>query len=135
MTFDPLTIEVLRDGSKSLLRARTGSIAIQGELSIEECDRLAALFQQEALQLRQERNRVPSPTHYDLLGLTRTATADEVQAAYRTRAKDLHPDTNAAGSTLAMQQLNQAYAVLGDPQQRQQYDMTLNSFTSTKETA
>ena len=125
-TLEPLIIEIIHEEAKTQLRARTGSIAIQGRLSAEECDRLAALFQAEGLRQRRDRHRVPSPTHYDLLGVTRTASANEIQSAYRARAKDIHPDTNAAGSTLAMQQLNHAYAVLGDPEQRHQYDQTLS---------
>jgi DnaJ domain len=121
---EPLILEIIHEEAETRLLARTGSMAIQGSLSVEEGDRLAALFQQEALRLRRERNRVTSPTHYDRLSVTRTATADEIQSAYRALAKQQHPDV--AGDTAAMQQLNQAYAVLGDPQQRQQYDMTLN---------
>jgi DnaJ-domain-containing protein 1 len=125
MTFEPLTIEVLRDGAETRLLARTGSIAIQGSLSAEACDRLAALFGQEAIRLRRERNAVPPPDFYTVLGVTRTATTDEIKDAFRTKAKAFHPDTSAHdGET--MTQLNRAYEVLNDSQQRQQYDMTLS---------
>ena len=125
--YEPLILDMLHDEAGVVLRARAGSSSVVGSLRVEECDRLAALFQAEGLRQRRARHRVPAPTHYDLLGVTRTATADDIQAAYRTRAKDMHPDTNAAGSTLAMQQLNHAYAVLGDPPQRHRYYMTLRS--------
>jgi hypothetical protein len=126
MIYSPLEFDLLHDAEGTRLRARTGTIAIEGSLDPEQCDRLSQRFQQEALRQRRERNRIPSPTHYDLLGLARTATADQIQAAYRTRAKEFHPDTSATDSTIEMQRLNSAYAVLGDPPQRQRYDTTLN---------
>ena len=123
---ESLLVSILHDEGGAVLQARAGTASVVGRLTADECDRLAALFQAEGLRQRRDRHRVPSPTHYDLLGLARTASANEIQAAFRARAKYIHPDTNAAGSTLAMQQLNHAYAVLGDPEQRHQYDQTLS---------
>lgn len=63
------------------------------------------------------------PTHYDTLGVARTASAAEVRAAYRAAARDHHPD--AGGDRGRMQALNAAWAVLGDPARRAAYDRAL----------
>lgn len=57
---------------------------------------------------------------YQILGVDRRATADEIKAAYRRLASQHHPDKG--GDKERFQEIQQAYAVLGDQQQRQQYD-------------
>jgi curved DNA-binding protein CbpA len=71
-------------------------------------------------------------THYDTLGVSSDASASEVRAAYIARARALHPDRHAgrdasdvARSERAMQEVNIAWSVLGDPAARQAYDATL----------
>ena len=62
--------------------------------------------------------------HYEVLGLDRGASADEVKKAYRRLARELHPDVNPSGEAAErFKQVTHAYDVLSDPQQRQQYDM------------
>lgn len=57
---------------------------------------------------------LPAPKHWsDVLGVARTATADQISDAYRDRARKAHPD--AGGSTAAMAELNAARdAALGE---------------------
>ena len=65
------------------------------------------------------------PDHYELLGLTTQATATDIRAAYRRKAKELHPDISTdrdAHKKMAL--VNKAYEVLSDPTSRQQYDRT-----------
>lgn len=59
--------------------------------------------------------------HYDVLGVPRTATADEIKLAYKRKARETHPD-KPTGSTVKFQEVGAAYAVLGDPAKRAEYD-------------
>lgn len=58
--------------------------------------------------------------HYQTLGISRTATADEIKRAYRRMASQHHPDKG--GDTGRFQQIQEAYDVLSDAQRRQEYD-------------
>ncbi len=61
---------------------------------------------------------------YDILGVQRRATADELKSAFRKKAKELHPDRNPgdAKSEQSFKELNEAYDVLRDDQKRAAYD-------------
>ena len=124
MSLEPLTLTLTRTGTDAQLHVRSGYSILAGSITVEELDRLTTLFSAEALALRRARYRLAIPTHYDTLGVSRTATADEIQSAYRAAAKRQHPDLSGSETGAAMAQINHAYAVLGDPQSRQQYDAT-----------
>lgn len=64
---------------------------------------------------------------YAVLEVARTATADQVRAAFRRRAKQTHPDAYvpANWSNVGFIQVKSAYDVLGDPEARQRYDLSL----------
>jgi len=66
---------------------------------------------------------VATPSHYEVLGVSASATQAEVRAAYRAAARDHHPD--AGGDAAHMRALNVAWAVLGDPVRRAAYDRAL----------
>jgi molecular chaperone DnaJ len=61
---------------------------------------------------------------YAVLGITPEASADDVKKAYRKLARQHHPDANAgdASAERRFKEVGEAYAVLSDPEQRQQYD-------------
>jgi molecular chaperone DnaJ len=62
--------------------------------------------------------------HYEVLGVDRGASADEIKRAYRKLARELHPDVNpSAVASDQFKLVTHAYDVLSDPQQRQQYDL------------
>jgi curved DNA-binding protein CbpA len=70
-------------------------------------------------------------THYEVLGVPRTATHAEIRAAFRTAARRHHPDaTLSAGvpprADDQMAQLNEAWRVLGDQRRRLDYDRALD---------
>ena len=66
-------------------------------------------------------------THYDNLKISRNATTQEIKKAYRRLARQYHPDRNgnSAESQRIMKIINQAYAVLSDPESRRAYDRKL----------
>lgn len=61
--------------------------------------------------------------YYEVLGVARNATPEEVKRAFRKKAKECHPDTNPSPEAEAQfKELGEAYDVLSDAQKRQIYD-------------
>lgn len=61
---------------------------------------------------------------YDVLGVSRTASDDEIKAAYRALAKKYHPDLNPGKKDIEtkFKEVNGAYDILGDTEKRKKYD-------------
>lgn len=61
--------------------------------------------------------------YYEVLGVPRSASAEELQRAFRTLARRYHPDVNSDPSAEErFKEINEAYHVLSDPQTRARYD-------------
>ena len=59
--------------------------------------------------------------YYHILGVSKSASQDDVKTAFRKLAHQHHPDKT-GGDDKKFKELNEAYQVLGDPQKRQKYD-------------
>jgi DnaJ-class molecular chaperone len=60
---------------------------------------------------------------YEILGVSKSATKEEIKSAYRKLALQFHPDRNkAADAEEKFKEINEAYEVLSDPQKRSAYD-------------
>lgn len=64
---------------------------------------------------------------YNILGVSRTATMEEIKNTYRQLVKQYHPDINKTPEAeMKMKNINEAYDVLGDPENKGRYDIVFN---------
>lgn len=59
--------------------------------------------------------------YYEILGVPKTASQDEIKKAFRKRAHQLHPDKS-GGDEAKFKELNEAYQAISDPEKRKRYD-------------
>src|SRR5712671_863106 len=63
--------------------------------------------------------------YYKALGVSESATPEDLKKAYRRLAKKYHPDANPNDSSAAerFKEISEAYSVISDPEKRKQYDL------------
>ena len=68
--------------------------------------------------------------YYEILGVSPNASSREIRKSYIILAKKYHPDTTSLPKDIAnekMTKINEAYAILSDPEARNLYDSTVNA--------
>lgn len=69
--------------------------------------------------------------YYDILGVSKSASAEEIKRAFRKKAHEYHPDKQ-GGDAQKFKEINEAYEVLSDPEKRKQYDTYGQTFEQAR---
>jgi hypothetical protein len=83
--------------------------------------------QKELERYNQMKWDIPTPTHYDILGVDRNATQDEITKQYRKLVLVWHPDQNTVNLDVVehLKTINKSYKVIRDKDKRREYDTSL----------
>lgn len=73
-----------------------------------------------------------SKDYYEILGVEKNASNDEIKKAYRRLALKYHPDKGENGDAEKFKEINEAYQVLGDETKRQQFDQYGQAFNGAQ---
>ncbi|MCV0400502.1 MAG: DnaJ domain-containing protein [Nitrosopumilus sp.] len=73
-------------------------------------------------EFREALNNDRLPNYYEIIGVTKDATPDEIKRKFRELAKKTHPDKTKQNSEEEMARLNKAYEILSDKERREKYD-------------
>ncbi len=76
-------------------------------------------------EFREALNNNELPNYYEIIGVEKNATQEEIKKKFRELAKKTHPDKTKKDSEEAMAELNKAYEVLSDKERRDKYDKYL----------
>ena len=76
-------------------------------------------------EFRDAANNDELPNYYDVIGVSKNATPDEIKKKFRELAMKTHPDKTKEDSENEMAELNKAYEILSDKERREKYDRYL----------
>jgi len=76
-------------------------------------------------EFREAANDDNLPNYYEIIGVAKDATPDEIKKKFRELAMKMHPDKTKEDSEDEMAELNKAYEVLSDKERREKYDRYL----------
>ncbi|NQV39208.1 MAG: J domain-containing protein [Nitrosopumilus sp.] len=78
-------------------------------------------------EFREALNNDELPNYYEIIGISKDATYDEIKKKFREQAKKTHPDKTKENSEKEMAELNKAYEILSDNERREKYDRYLKA--------
>ena len=76
-------------------------------------------------EFRDAANNDELPNYYEVIGVSKNATPDEIKKKFRELAMKTHPDKTKEDSEDKMAELNKAYEILSDKERREKYDRYL----------
>lgn len=76
-------------------------------------------------EFREALNNDELPNYYDVIGVSKDATPEEIKKQFRKLAKKTHPDKTKENSEEEMAELNKAYEILSNKERREKYDKYL----------
>ena len=89
------------------------------------CVYCGSKIEHEETENKESKNKIR--TYYEILEITQDASEEVIKASYKALVKKLHPDNmhNPEDYNKSILEINEAYAVLSDPQKRKEYDKKL----------
>ena len=81
----------------------------------------------EEKEFRDELANQNLPDYYEILGIKKDATAEQIKKSFRELAKKTHPDKTKEDSEQEMIKINKAYEILSDEKSKEKYDRYFNS--------
>ena len=92
----------------------------------DDSERLGSKSTEDDEEFRKAVDESSLPNYYQILGLEKDATPNEIKQRFRKLAKELHPDkTTAEDAENKMMEINKAYEILSDSERRTRYDKYL----------
>ncbi|KAM5369266.1 hypothetical protein ACJZ2D_009087 [Fusarium nematophilum] len=121
---EPSYTKARKTKANALGAAERWEDAVNEWKSIQELDPEDRNVQREIRKAELELKKAQRKDYYKIVGVEKTATADEIKRAYRKMAVKLHPDKNPGDphAEEKFKDLQEAYETLSDPQKRARYD-------------
>ncbi|KAF4468307.1 tetratricopeptide repeat 2 [Fusarium albosuccineum] len=124
ISLEPGYTKARKTKANALGSAERWQEAVQEWKSIQELEPEDRTIQREIRKAELELKKAERKDYYKIVGVEKTATADEIKRAYRKMAVKLHPDKNPGDphAEEKFKDLQEAYETLSDPQKRARYD-------------